>query len=1199
MASRVYHGSRRARSFWPDRLLILLIVFALLAFFSPAASARKCSERVANFSSAKAITEDPELINLHRFIVQPVLDEGGRAHLADIEFNSRQKSITITSAMGKHVVRLTDVPEKAYPQKGLPDFSTKNGRVNSDITLHGPQAYSDLIRSQGVFRSALRADRFLYPQLKLSEADARYSLSFPQRESLAALIAMESKVQGRRGLKRGLVAPVGMGKTLIAAKYVAALGAYNRKLNIEGWKKKPKILFVVENRWILDRTVETFEEELGIKNVARIYDEGAKDEIDPNTEMIAITRSSYFIRMNEIHERLKTRKENSDEPWIIIFDEAQHLGKEGGQFTSITSGLETIMDGRHRELDLTATLWHPDKALITDYLEGNVYGMFLTIEEQAELQAGQKLPELCRLQFYRAMQQGYLSPIYGLNLIRQVGDSPTADLLNASLSDLRAGTRTVRRYKDLLKDVGKRVRHKQISGLPDRGVFYVDSQARADAYAKELSKELGLEVRSFHSGPGVDPTTYDWFSDRKDFATTKDKQTPKYIVSVDILKEGVDIPCINLIVLLRKYGDDMGGFRNLIQNIGRGSRNFSDAHQLKPHLRILDYSLYTRWLRDGLAEISVEPRLAAPGSRNRAPGYLVVDEEVFDPITFQNEYFSLFPKDGSFVQEFPFFDLAVFQAQGLRSLHELSGSYGIVRFNYDFGAKRLILKLAHFLPASPEKDRLISQLNDDAYWGWKSSDGSDAKGSVSGEEPAFQRIYRALYRIAALRKISANGRELNLSKIHETSEFEKLLDLLDTDRVKSLILNEQRQVFVDKEKGTWAALVQETLERNLGKVSDIDGTGRLIEALAQDLPPSADKEALLLRLKGDLAIGDTDGQTLNSKNYADEQAKDRDDRVRVRGSLQRVYRAFYAIAQALKKTPAGADIDVSKLYEKAEAEKVLKLLRPTRHGVIFDLNKKTIFWDQERGSLRFLAAKNQNLGIGAFSRSFGSVNLLLELSKKLPESQERDELIKDFEDRTSGKWGPKDGSLILTEGYDNPTREFFLGLCRIAEAHNRLSPSLSVDLNKIHEKAEGERFYDYLILGFAIPAPTAEELRQFAYSSAPLLRSQAREQGVSAYVTNFGPKRLTLTLAQRLEEKYKGAIPEKVITALKNDALWGWHKGDGDMIGNGTSPAALLSLYRGTEAIRFFLEKVECSVQPDNSPKPVHTADGIFRLLAI
>jgi len=1097
-----------------------------------------------------------DLQNLFRHVVMPVLDEGARS--GTYEFSPATGTVVITGEHSETKVRFTYNREEAYPKTGLPEVKLKKGRAYSEVVLYVPDVHRDALWAQGLVRSAFRAE--LHPHLRPKNWVGKFLLSFPQSKALGALLGMENRATDR-GLKLGLFDPVGLGKTVVSSKYVSEVGRWNRSRNTPGWKKKPKVLFVVESESVLARTGETYQRELEIleEKTARIYGEGSRYAISEDAELILITRSSYEIRREEVHRLLGL---DADQPWVVVFDEAQHLGREGGDFSKILSDLEAILDGRHRVLLLSATLWHPEKALITEYLKGNIYGSFLTKPELDQLAKGENLPELCRAQYYRAMQAGYLAPLMQLSLIRNIDGIPVSEMLQGVVLDHEAARRHIRTYPALLQDLAARVMAARIPGQIDRGVIYVDSQARADIYAAELSRLLGDEVRPLHSGDGVNPNTLAWFSDRGSFANQTNRRKRKYIVVVDMLKEGVDIPEINLVVLLRQYGDDMAGFRGLIQHLGRGARQFAENGFFKSGLRVLDYALYTKWLKGGLTEISVEPRSS---THNKNPfNYITIDDKLYTPLQFIEEFLDL-----SFVEQFPYFDLETFQQGALRALHELAPSYAVEKFSTDFGPKELLLKIAALLPECSEKTVLLKELADDAIWGWQPGDGSYAKQTDSASEPSHQRIYRALHRIARIASLHPDGAHLSLFEIQSAPEVEKLMDFLDPMRVKSLIDKEHRTTFVDKEKGAWEVLAREMEERRLGKVSDTDGLGLLMRTLAADIPDETAKVAALKRLETDLVLNPTDGLKMNSKRYVDEQTELKEGWVRVRGPLQRTYRALYLIALSLKTCPGGEKIDLTRLHEKEQVETVLNLLNPERIGVHLNDTTRPLFLSDEAGFFPLLAERAPSFGVPSYNRNFGTRELAIGIAEHLREGKERDSLIEEFRDPKVWDWGEKDGKMIRESGYSNPTDLFYRALAKVASLYNRQFPERPVDLTLLHTVGEGRKFLDFVTLGFEIPVPTPATLVAFEAKVAPLMETVAKDAGIRAYVTNFGPKRLAQKMAAELVEKFPGDFRvEKLQAALANDVLWRWNKLDGDMLKAKSSERARESALRALSAIQ-------------------------------
>ena len=71
----------------------------------------------------------------------------------------------------------------------------------------------------------------------------------------------------------------------------AALGDFQRAKAEAGWKNPPRVVYVVENKLILDQAVEAFQRELGLKRIAKVYGDDAHEAIDAEAEMIACSVS--------------------------------------------------------------------------------------------------------------------------------------------------------------------------------------------------------------------------------------------------------------------------------------------------------------------------------------------------------------------------------------------------------------------------------------------------------------------------------------------------------------------------------------------------------------------------------------------------------------------------------------------------------------------------------------------------------------------------------------------------------------------------------------------------------------------------------------------------------------------------------------------------------------------------------------------
>lgn len=354
----------------------------------------------------------------------------------------------------------------------------------------------------------------------------------------------------------------------------------------------------------------------------------------------------------------------------------------------------------------------------------------------------------------------------------------------------------------------------------------------------------------------------------------------------------------------------------------------------------------------------------------------------------------------------------------------------------------------------------------------------------------------------------------------------------------------------------------------------------LMKALAADIPNGSARANALKRLDGDLAVGVGDGQRMNAKNYVDEQTDLAEGYVRVRGPLQRAYRALYLIAVSLKQAGA-ADIDLARLHEREQVEKVLNLLNPRRVGLHLNEVTRAEFLNKESGLASHLAGRARYFGVRDFARDRGAHALLVEFARRLPECAERDAILSDLEAERE-RWSPKEGAMMVSDGYANPTDRFYREFARIAKLHNRLSPDLSIDLERLYTISEGRKFLDYLEVGFEMPPATAPMIDKFAAEATPVMEERGRAFGLSGYVSNFGPKRLALKLVEELGARYPGNEKVARLREALDSKNWGWTKGDGDMIKVGTSRRAVETAYRAMWAIQLLYHDLSGSEKAPN-----------------
>ncbi len=184
----------------------------------------------------------------------------------------------------------------------------------------------------------------------------------------------------------------------------------------------------------------------------------------------------------------------------------------------------------------------------------------------------------------------------------------------------------------------------------------------------------------------------------------------------------------------------------------------------------------------------------------------------------------------------------------------------------------------------------------------------------------------------------------------------------------------------------------------------------------------------------------------------------------------------------------------------------------------------------------------------------------------------------------------------MNERFENPTGRFYRALAKVAHVHNKLSPELPIDLEKIHERGEAEKLMNYLTLGFTFPSTTGAQALAFAKNAGAVPEERARSMGVSAYVTNYGPKRVAILLTQKIEARWpESPYPKKLIAALEDNAFWGWSSSDGHMVKAGSSEASALRVQRAFLAVAAVLEKLDPTYRADAAK--LSTEAGINELL--
>lgn len=476
---------------------------------------------------------------------------------------------------------------------------------------------------RGFTRSLFRADQTLHPLFKnpLIPAQKTKKLTPPQLETLAGkkegdfsrpgLVTMYQdhlKQGNSQPLHMLLMLPTGVGKTIVALKFLEMVKAIHQQ-------QMPMMVFVVENKLILSDVAEKLQEIFPGVETARLFDTGTTSAISGNTRFILATRSTFFKRSQEILGLLERYRG----PKVIYRDEAHHAGKVGGQFAVVHEQMMSRLSSNTAVIDMSATPWHETQPDFIANYEGRVATAFISVEEYKNLIEGIEADRIARIQLVRAITEGWLSPLQELTFITGVNDTfeglsfrqkllreqqalseklgahqdafiraDVDDIPEEILKTLRDEIRYVHTaiiekvYNDLRAQF-QRDRNDRVAEY-DRGIIFVPSIVHAEIYKiflNDMAKGDNMEFRVVHSrqqqtnSVDVVAQNIDWFN------STQNPHRHRYLISVDLLREGVDLPSANRLV----YVNTSSNIKVLLQAFGRGTR----LSQLKTGIRLTDF----------------------------------------------------------------------------------------------------------------------------------------------------------------------------------------------------------------------------------------------------------------------------------------------------------------------------------------------------------------------------------------------------------------------------------------------------------------------------------------------------------------------------------------------------------------------------------------------------------------------------------
>ncbi|WP_322937858.1 DUF3427 domain-containing protein [Nocardioides bizhenqiangii] len=340
----------------------------------------------------------------------------------------------------------------------------------------------------------------------------------PNRMQRDAIRAL-ADVRAEGGKRAIVISATGTGKTMLSAFDVRACGP-------------ARMLFVVHREQILDRTIREYQ---------RVLERPSSDFGKLTGAAKQGDRPFVFATSQTLSQPQVLAEFASDDFDYIIIDEAHRASA-----TTYRRILEHFTPGFL--LGMTAT---PER---TDGL--NVYELF-----------DYNVPYEIRLN--HALEEDMLSPFHYYGVAEVVYDDGTTITDDSDLAVLIAPDR-IKHLIGALETYGQ-------AGVPPRGLIFCSRKAEARALSDELNKRTlrGQTLRT------VALTGDDSIPHREAEVARLENGELDYILTVDVFNEGVDIPSINQVVMLRQTQSAIV----FVQQLGRGLRKA----EAKEYLVVIDF----------------------------------------------------------------------------------------------------------------------------------------------------------------------------------------------------------------------------------------------------------------------------------------------------------------------------------------------------------------------------------------------------------------------------------------------------------------------------------------------------------------------------------------------------------------------------------------------------------------------------------
>lgn len=340
----------------------------------------------------------------------------------------------------------------------------------------------------------------------------------PNRMQLNALEAI-AQVRGSGERRAIVISATGTGKTMLSA------------LDVRSFSPR-RMLFIVHREQILDRTIHEYRRVLG----GELADYG---KLTGNSKEFLARYT--FATIQTLSQRDVLDRFAADHFDYVIVDEAHRSGAP--TYQRVLEHFDPSF-----LLGMTATPERTDGANVFELFDYNV-------------------PYEIRLN--HALEEDMLSPFHYYGVADLTFDDGTTADSTTNLQQLISPERVDHLIK-ALETYGQ-------AGVAPRGIIFCGRTQEASTLSQALNART-LRGRTFRT---ISLTGADTIAEREAQVAALERGELDYILTVDVFNEGVDIPSLNQVVMLRQTQSAIV----FVQQLGRGLRKFKD----KEYLVVIDF----------------------------------------------------------------------------------------------------------------------------------------------------------------------------------------------------------------------------------------------------------------------------------------------------------------------------------------------------------------------------------------------------------------------------------------------------------------------------------------------------------------------------------------------------------------------------------------------------------------------------------